>query len=50
MTAKGWIGTVVLAHWATFCHELFEACTVDVNPGSPQSVALVFEQDRKSVV
>src|SRR2546430_4522581 len=45
MTVKGTaLGTVVLVHWLAVCHELFEACTVDVNPGSPMSVALVFER------
>src|SRR3982751_989689 len=38
------LGTVVLVHLLAVCHELFEACTVDVNPGSPMSVAMVFER------
>ena len=44
MTVKGLLGSLVLVHWLAVCHELFEACTVDVNPGSPTSVALVFQR------
>src|SRR4051812_5043886 len=44
MTVKRLLSSLVLVHWLAVCHELFEACTVDVNPGSPMSVALVFER------
>ncbi|OLE26620.1 MAG: hypothetical protein AUG44_12510 [Actinobacteria bacterium 13_1_20CM_3_71_11] len=32
----------LLAHGLPIAHELFDACTVDVNPGSPLTIGLLF--------